>query len=125
MRISRHRLPKASDTYWLALIAVMDDVLGFSVAQSYIQRAEHEFGAHVLADRQPTTRRLHTSMTVARKMNHCQFGIQVMSVTHGWFGPSTTNCRLTRSGAGLRSGSRRVVTVNPRLRLPLASRLRA
>jgi hypothetical protein len=72
---------------------------------------------------QPTTFRLQTSMTTARKRKPAQVGMYVMSATQSLLGPSASNFRSTRSGdAGL--PSRVVVTQKRRRETPAMPALR-
>jgi hypothetical protein len=44
------RLPKATDVYWAALVAVMDHALGLALQSRHLQRIEHELGVSSAPD---------------------------------------------------------------------------
>jgi len=58
---------------------------------------------------QPTMRRENASRTLASHSGPSPVGMREMSATHSRFGASTLKSRLTRSGAGVALGSRRVL----------------
>src|SRR5690349_14629511 len=108
----------------------MDDAVRPPLADRHLQRVQHQFGPQMVGHRPAD------NLAAPGIQNYCEIektaavGTKVMSATQSWFGRKALKSRSTRSGAGLTSLFRRVVTrrrlapINPPARISRAMRLR-
>ena len=99
-----------SCTVLTALIRMVNDAGQRSAHRGgHVDGVDDEIGAHVAGEGpadDPATEHVEHGREVAEPGH---VGVFVMSATRKWFGASAVKFRLSASGAGARSGSRRVV----------------